>query len=493
MSKRSYILFLSLIILTAVTTTLRAQSADDVLRYSLEYPSYDALSVVVPGVSSPTGFGAFQENPGVMALYKKSYFSFDLSSRFLDETGTYLGNKSSSSNNQTSVGDLGILYKVPTSRGSLVVGGGYSQTTDFNRTLSASGFNNRSTITDYYSSLPRNDAVNTAAFNAYAIEDVNADSSASILRYGAPYSAYPGIDQDMQLTESGALGEYSAFLATELFKNFMVGASIGYLNGSYTYRRDFLESDRQNNFNGQIINPDTTSGSYTDISSILSHDKINADIQAFSARLGFVYNPSEAFHFGMSYEFPSKLHIDENYNTVITTTFDDGRQTQPQDAPGKFSYKIVRPQRLKAGVTIATFKQLSLSASAEYVPYTEAKIDYSEIQYKDQQTQINSNVRSSFRDVVNLRVGVEYKLNNQFTPRFGYAYFPSPLEGLDRSRQFLSGGFSAELTRGLMFDFGLQYSFWKDSNTLYSTPKTSESVGEDVTRIHVMTGIRMEL
>ncbi|HKK44668.1 MAG TPA: outer membrane protein transport protein [Balneolaceae bacterium] len=491
MSKKSYFAFILLSVLTITTSTIKAQSADDVLRYSLEYPSYDAISLVKPAVSSPTGFGAFQENPAVMALYKKSYFSFDLSSRFLDETGTYLGNRSNYSDNQTGVGDIGILYKVPTSRGSLVIGGGYSQTTDFNRALSASGYNSQSTITDFYSSLPRNDGVNTAAYDAFAIEDVNADSSVSILRYGANYSAYPGINQDIQLTERGAMGEYSAFMATELLKNFTVGASIGYLNGSYAYRRDFLESDRRNNFNGQIIDPigDST---YTDINNILSHDKINADIQAFSARLGFVYNPSKEFNFGMSYEFPSSLHIDENYNTVITTTFDNGTQTQPQDAPGKFSYKIIRPQRLKAGFS-AGFENLSLSASAEFVPYTQGKIDYNQIQYTSQEDEINANVRSSLQDVINLRAGIEYKLNEQFTPRLGYAYFPSPQKGLDRSRNFLSGGFSAELTKGLMFDFGLQYSFWKDRNTMYNTPVTSESVRENVTRIHVMTGIRMQL
>lgn len=492
MSKKSFSTLVALLLLlTAITPITKAQSTDDVLRYSLEYPSYDAISMVTPGVSAPTGFGAYQDNPAVMALYDNSFFSVDLSSRFLDETGTYLGNKSNASDNQTGVGDIGVLYKVPTIRGSLVVGGGYSQKTDFNRVLSASGYNSQSTITDFYSGLPRDNALNTAAYDAFAIEDVNADSSVSILRYGAPYSAYPGINQDVQLTERGAVGEYSAFLATELLKNLSVGASIGYVDGSYSYRRDFLESDRRGNFNGQIVDPNGDS-TYTDIDNILSHDKIDADIRAFSAKLGFVYNPSETFRFGMSYEFPSKLHIDEHYNTVITTFFDDGTQTDPQEAPGKFSYKIVRPQRLKAGFSVGS-KNLSLSAAAEFVPYTQGKIDYKEIQYTSQENQINANVRSSLKDVVNLRAGIEYKVNDQFTPRLGYAYFPSPQKGLDRSRQFINGGFSAELTNGLVFDFGLQYSFWNDRNTFYTTTVTSESVKEDVTRIHVMTGIRLQL
>ncbi|MBN2665743.1 MAG: hypothetical protein JXR67_04485, partial [Bacteroidales bacterium] len=156
---------------------MMAQDSDDVLRYSLEYPSYDARSLVVPGVSQATGFGGFQDNPASMALSEKSYFSFDLSSRFINETGTYLGNSTEHTDNQTSVGDLGIVYKVPAIRGSLVVGGGYSQTTDFNRALSASGRNNQSTITDFYNSSFADDSLFFAAFDVYAIDFATTDSS----------------------------------------------------------------------------------------------------------------------------------------------------------------------------------------------------------------------------------------------------------------------------------------------------------------------------
>jgi long-subunit fatty acid transport protein len=88
---------------------------------------------------------------------------------------------------------------------------------------------------------------------------------------------------------------------------------------------------------------------------------------------------------------------------------------------------------------------------------------------------------------------VEYKTNDNFTARAGYAYFPNPQDGIDSDRQFISGGFSAVLTKGLTFDFGLQYSFWDDQNTLYSTPDVTEVVEEQVTRLNVMAGLRMAL
>src|SRR6056297_2465541 len=105
MSKKRIILLIGLFILSV--TQVKAQSADDVLRYTLEYPSYDPVSLVMPSVTNATGFGAYQENPASMALFDESFLSMGLSSRFLDETGTYLGNSTNYSDNQTGIGDLG--------------------------------------------------------------------------------------------------------------------------------------------------------------------------------------------------------------------------------------------------------------------------------------------------------------------------------------------------------------------------------------------------
>lgn len=492
MFKKSALLIAGLFLLT--TQLLQAQSADDVLRYSLEYPSYDPISIVMPGMTEATGFGAYQKNPAAMALFEESFFSMGLSSRFLDETGTYLGNTSNYSDNQTGIGDLGLVYKVPTTRGSLVVGGGYSQTTDFNRALSVSARNNESTITDFYNTTP-DDSLFFAAFDTYAIDFATNDSSfsdtKSIFRF-FDNNEYPGINQDVELTERGKTGEYSLFLATEFLENLFFGGSIGYYSGSYSYQREFLESDRQNDYNAAFIDSDGDGTPDTDIDKILSVDRIDADIKAFSARLGFIFEPASSFRVAASYEFPTKQYIDERFNTEITTTFDNTVQFS-DEAPGAFSYTITRPQRIKAGASFKGIPNLTLSGSAEAVAYSNAKIDFDEIELNTQEDDINSEVKSAFNDVINFRGGLEYKINNQFTPRIGYAYFPSPQDGINSDRQFFNGGFSAVLTRGLTFDFGIQYSFWDDQNALYSTPSVTEVADEEVSRLHVMTGLRMAL
>lgn len=489
-SKKWSILCVSVLLSIGVLTTAQAQNATDVLRYSLEYPTYDPVSLVMPAIGTHTGFGAYQDNPASMALAEKGYLSFSLSSRYVDETATYLGNNSDFSNSQTSVGDLGFVYKFPTTRGSLVIGGGYSQSTDYNRAFSVDARNNESTLTDFYNSSFVNDDLYFAAYDAFAIYDPEPgddsyENTTSVFRAGR---GYQGISQNMEVVEKGQLGKYSAFIATEAAKNLYLGASIGFSSGTYTYERDFLESDPDNLYNNGANN--------TDIDEILSLDTIDATLQAFSAQLGLVYQPTEQFNIGASYEFPSRLQIDEDYNTEIITTFDNGDVAE-EEAPGEFSYEIVRPQRLKGGLTY-TNEGLTISALAEGVFYSQA--EYDEEGISDFETDLNNTIESNFKDVVNFRGGISYQLNNKFTPRLGYGYMPSPTRGFDSSRQFVSGGFSATFNQSMTFMLGLQYSFWEDENSLYEYEAPNgngdlfeERAIEDVSHLNVMAGIKIAL
>src|SRR5699024_8514343 len=155
-----------------------------------------------------------------------------------------------------------------------------------------------------------------------------------------------------------------------------------------------------------------------------------------------IYQVSDQFNMGLSYEFPSRLRITEKFNTVISTSFDNG-DVEEADDPAEYTYDIVRPSRLKGGITYSNLKGLTVSAMAEGVFYSDA--EYDEEGISDFETDLNNDIRSTFSDVVNFRGGLEYQINEQFTPRVGYAYYASPTDGFDRSRQYVSGGFSAQV------------------------------------------------
>ncbi len=462
--------------------------AGDVLQYSLQYPSYDPVSIVMPGVSDATGFGAYQENPASMAFFDEGFFSFGLTGRYVNQEGTYLGNTTSFDDSQTNIGDVGFVYNVPTARGRLAIGGGYSQTHDFNRALSVSGRNNETTITDSYP-IVRDDSLFFAAFDAFAIDFATDDSTfaetASIFRIDAPYR---GINQTAEITEEGRMGEYTAFIATELLRNLTVGASVGIISGSYSYRNEFLERDTQNDYETQFQDE---SGNLIGIDNIRSVSTIDTNFNGFSLRLGAIYQVSPNINLGVGYQLRNTLNIEEEFNTVITNTLDDGFQFQ-DDAPGRFEYKIVRPSRLNLGATIRELGGFTLSAAAERVAYSEGRVEFEEVDLADFEQSENEIVRSNLEDVFNLRFGLEYEFNEQFTPRVGYGYYPSPNANFDADRQFYSAGFSARLSQNTSLNLGAQLATWEDRNTLYTTPTTSEVVIEDVNHWNVMAGVTID-
>lgn len=502
MAKKCLKFLLIVLIAVLYNTTLHAQGAGDVLRYSLQYPNYDPVSIVMPGVSDATGFGTYQQNPAAVALFEESFFSFGLSDRYVNEEGTFLGNTSSFDDNQANVGDIGFIYNVPTAQGKLTIGAGYSQSHDFNRAASGSARNNLSTLTDSYARLPIGDPLNEAAFNAFAIDDVEGENrSQSIFRFLPPGQQYPGINQDFEFTERGSLGEYSAFIATEFVKDFIVGASLGVINGNYEFRRDFLETDSNNDYNDAFIDTDNDGDGDTDIDTILSVDSIDQTFSGFSARLGFLYRVTPNVNIGGSYHFKNVLNIDEEFGTEITTNLDDGSTPFFGEDLGAFEYKIIRPARINFGFTATDLSGVTFSASAERVAYSEGRIEFESVDDNTAEDIENDIVASNLEDVFNLRFGLEYKVNEQFIPRVGYGYYPSPTgdfenEDLNGDRQFFSAGFTSRLNDNIKFNLAGQLATWDDQNTLYAFDDGNTTFGEVVTeevmRWNFMGGIIFE-
>jgi hypothetical protein len=466
----------------------RAQSENDVLRYSLQYPEGDPVSMIMPATSYAAGFGSYQQNPASAAFFKRSFVSIGASDRYVNEKGMYIRNTSNYSDNQFNVGDVGFVYKAPTSRGKFVFGAGYSQSHDYNRALSGHGYNNITTITDFWASSFSSNALNQAAFDAYTINDQDDNNGQPLYSYSifrdANGGSYQGIEQNFNLTERGTLGEFSAFLGVELAKNFEVGASIGVISGGYQYKRHFLESDTKNVYDAAIIKTDD---GYTDVDHILSKDAFHDTFTGFSARLGFIYQVTPHFNIGAAYQFKNVLHINEDFGTHIRNTLDNGDFFTGKDL-GKFKYKTVRPGRLNLGITAKNISGFTISASAQRVAYSRSRIEFDDLQDQSVQDQINGNIESDLNDVFNLRIGLAYQVNNQFTPRIGYGHYPSPTKLVDAARNFYSAGFSARLSRSATFNAAAQLGMWKDRDALYTTPKGIEAAKENVKHWNIMAG-----
>lgn len=463
------------------------------LQYYTSTLNGDAANSFVPSVATANGYGSYFDNPASMALMDESSFTFSVMNTNLNQESTYLNNSVMTDRNKFRLGNLGFVYKFPTERGSFVVGGGYNYHTNNVYETRINGFNANSTITDQFRNS--GSAYHDLAFETYAIDYATTDSSylESIFRIGIDY---PGITQDAGISHSTNMADYSLFMGTEFQKNLYFGVSAGITSGNYTYRRDFMELDEQNVFNGDFIEG-------SDIDNILIHDEIDADIVSFNLRTGLIY-AGGPLNIGVSYEIPARMQITENYYSSIETQLDDGSEPFFYDIASSrpFNYVIKQPGKLSLGLAATHLNGFTISAAAELIDYSKTRIDLitaEDLDYADErimreeQEALNAEIRENYKTVLNLRAGLKYEID-QFEVRAAYAFLPGRTEQFSADRNILSGGIGINLSPDIVLNLSGQYSFWNDQSEAYSYYDNSgqlqrEMISQNMTILNFMAGL----
>ncbi len=477
------------------------------LQFSSQYANSDAATGYFPSVASANGFGGYMDNPASVALMKSSQFSFGLLNDRAEFSDEYLGNTLTSDDKSTKLGNIGFVYKMPTRQGSFVFGAGYNNINHQKGTHRLSARNNASTITDAFR---ENDSdYNDIAFDTYAIDWGDTDSTylESIFRIG--FAEYPGIQQEVQLINTTNLGEYSAFLGTEFQKDFYVGVSAGLISGTYKYRRKFLELDENDDYNETFI-PSDDGQTGTDIYSILVEDEIDADIFGLTLSAGLIYRPFRGVQLGASYVLPSTLVVRENYYSSITTELDDGSTPFQSDFASNqaYEYRISKPGKLSLGFALTNFGRFNLAASAEIIDHSNLRLDLvsgndlsfnDEVNLIDQQNELDAEMENQYRMVTNIKTSLGFNASEQIQLKAGYAYLPAKSKVYESVRNIISGGLNARISNQVILDINAQYSFWDDRSILYdyydyennpSGVPRAESFSQEAEKWKIMAGIR---
>lgn len=466
-------IIITIIMMFSFAIVSQAQNRFDALRYSQTSPIFDAASVSLSGSSSTqfTGFGAIYQNPAVAAKADKSVFSFGLGFRDVAENTTYFGTETKFDDQQGGITNLGYLFRFPTVKGSLVLGGGYNQIADFNRTTSIDVFNNQHTITDFFLNDPGDQYFETA-YNAYAIEyDDFFDEYFNVLRADGTFR---GMNQYAEQRERGQMGEFNVFLSTEFQPNLYIGASVGIVSGDYSYRRTFIEEDVLNNY---------ANASY-DVDMVLNEDKIDATIRGVNARIGVLYEPVSGLSLGLSYTTPTKLDIDERYSTFIQTDYKtldaDGFNRYEDIYRGEFSYSVRRPSTITVGAGVRVHPLFDADFAVERVNYSRIELDGLGVLADRNQNQA---IRSEFDDVYNVRAGATLNVSDAFRPRLGYAFNPSPRKAFDAGITYLSAGAEIGLSQDFKLDIGVQFASFDDELDLYNYGSGVAVAGQSVEKV----------
>jgi opacity protein-like surface antigen len=422
-------------------------------------------------------------------------------------TNSYLSNSLSTEETKTNLGNIGVVYKLPTQQGSFVIGVGYNEMANKRGISQLSARNNQSTITDVF--REESSDYHQIAFNAYAIDwgDVDSTYKESVFRIG--FDQFPGITQEAEITQDLNIGEYTFYFGTEFQENLFIGFSGGLLSGSYSYRRDFLEIDDQGDYNYDFIES-PESGQLTDIDNILVHDEIEAEIMGFTGRAGLLYEVNPNVNVGLSYTLPSTMVVSEGYYSSIDTEFDDGSSPTgifdtSFSSEEDYEYRVKRPAQLNLGFSVNNIAGFDFSLSSEFISYSNLNLDLisgndldfnEEVGLRDQQTALNDFMANNYKDVINYKAGLGYEFSELLKIKAGYAFFEGKSSLFEVDRTVFSGGFTSKLSPSILLDVNAQYSYWNDRSEVYNyydysaNVNRSETVSQDVENVRIMAGLR---
>ena len=461
----------------------------------------DASSAATTSVSTFNGYGSFLDNPASMALSKMSFYSIGWLNQSNNQTNNYVGTQNETEFSNTNFGNLGLVYTVPTDRGSFVVGGGYNLIANDSDETFLDAFNETNSITDLFKQSGSD--YNGIAFEAFAVDFRNGTSNEieSIFRVDGRPSGFQGINQFAEIARKRNIGEISLFASTEFQKNLFAGVSLGILSGSIHYDRSFQEVDVSNFYNDGVV-PASGSDPATDIFSITLNDEIDTDFYGFSARGGVIFKPIPFLNIGASIAAPSKIFVTENFYSNIRTEFDDNTFTDGDETTfsGEFEYAITKPAEFKVGASVEKIRNLTISASLEYIDYSSTKVDFtinteslepSDVAIlKEDEQATNQVISNTYNAVINFKANVGYSFSNHVKIVAGYALFPGKENTYGFDEDVYSGSISFPIAENISFDLSGQYSTRNDRSIVYEFENTVQSISKEKERLNILAGVK---
>lgn len=508
------------------------QTADDVLRFSLRspVPSARALGMGGGGTAGWADLSAMATNPAGLAFYQTSEFAGGLDVLVAkNESAFQVGsaNRFDDEADESAVrlGSFGGAYKVPTRRGSLVLGFGFTQRHAFNRELAYRGNNQRSSITDIFlpsanefevddkgvffpDDVPSN-ILPFIAFQGGAIEFFQGDFDAG--RYPFEQAVLPEtpIVQEGTVRREGRMNELNFAAAAEVAPNVMIGGSANVTLGRYKFHHELTEFDQGQNANYEVLR---NGEFFRGLDQMSFRERFESNFTGFNLRVGLSADVSPAIRVGLTAETPTWSAVSEDFtDAIIQTHFLDGKTLAYGDDPsedvgqGTFDYNIQSPWRLGAGLAYDN-DHLRVSADLEFLDWSNLALDSDTFGFPTANNRIDDN----YGVVLNWRGGIEYVVENGPSFRGGVAFRPDPRdfeitfangETYDRARTFLSLGVSYPFGEQLTVDVGWMQERTRDQFQPYpgitppneTAPIVPPLVDEDVIRNQVRIGFRYSL
>ncbi|WP_432710165.1 OmpP1/FadL family transporter [Pedobacter sp.] len=452
--------FISLLGLAIVANTgvLYAQYASDALRFSqtnygssARFKGLGNAQISLGGdISSVSG------NPAGLGMFTRSEFSITPEYNHSMNDALYLGQRTKSSLDKVNLNNAAMAWYNPTVRRagsdlnkgvlSFVWGIGFSRNNDFNNNVAFGGQNANSSIADFFSedassynaipsALPKG-SLARMAYDTFLIDEYGDDN------YYEPATALNN-SQGYSQTRYGSTSEINFSGAMNISNQLYIGASVGLVNVRYGYDSQFTEGGTNISTNPE----NEMAGNRYDLSYRQSQA---TDGSGINGKIGIIYKPINILRFGATYQTPTWMNIQDTYSEVLDASYSSGNRYTNDPSNSVFEYNLRTPYKGSLGASLILGQHGLITADVDYIDYTSIKFSNAENNYAPT-TIVNNNteVKDMFTDVINYRVGAEYRID-QLTLRAGYGVNGTPYKvdpGNKFETSFYSGGLGYKINQ----------------------------------------------
>jgi long-subunit fatty acid transport protein len=388
---------------------VQAQDETDAIRPFQNEFGPGARAMALGGAYSAIAedYSAVYWNPAGLTQIRKMEFYGSLSHLRTDNRIGYQGTVTENTNGFTNVNAVGLVFPIPTYRGSLVMAIGYhriNQFDDFNQVI------------------------------------------------GSPVVYGKRFDQIEKTTVDGSLNQWAFAGAVDLTPNFSVGASLNLLVGNNNLSVNYFED----NPNGVIANESFRRVAF----------QIKPDYSGVSFKMGAMLRPANNFRIAMTVTTPSVVHVEENSH--YSETIDDTLVVA--NDPLFLKYKTTSPWRFELGASYK-YKLVTLSSSVDFIDWTQTRFSSNITdQNGNIDGDINQAILTKYRQATNYHLGAEVVIPNVGAKVMaGYYYQESPFKNgqeiINSNRKYVSAGVSFLVDQQVKIDFAFQHGWWRQATT----------------------------
>jgi hypothetical protein len=316
--------------------------------------------------------------------------------------------------------------------------------------------------------------------NAYDTYLLNYDSSSKRI-----YSPIIGpVSQSGTITTTGGVNEFGINWAGNIDNKILVGLGLNFDFLDYTANTSYDESDFQN-ANATVFNK------------FNSTDNLRVTGVGTNLKAGILVKPNDYMRISAFLHTPTFYGLREEFSNQFSSLLPNGSGTDQYESNSpttNFSYNLLTPWRIGAGITGIAKKIGFISAEYELTDYSDAFLIFDRANngsFRNLQMELNKQITNKYALSHTIKIGGEYSYE-QIRVRAGYAYRTGVFNGnivptgQDQSMQHLTGGFGY---RGERFgiDFAYVRTIYKDYLSLYNVGGTDIGLANTNQFNHMVT------